>query len=84
MQKLPRHLPIHYEDYAPDLAPEQCKAFYGLPKNVQFCRECVMSNQKPNSCYEFEHTRTTHPILHRSSAKPFTDCPKTCSSAASV
>lgn len=49
MQKLPRHLPIHYEDYAPDLAPEQCKAFYGLPKNVQFCRECVMSNQKPNS-----------------------------------
>ena len=56
MQKLPRHLPIHYEDYAPDLAPEQRKAFYGLPKNVQFCRECVMSNQKPNSCYEFEHT----------------------------
>ncbi len=43
MQKLPRHLPIHYEDYAPDLAPEQRKAFYGLPKNVQFCRECVMS-----------------------------------------
>ena len=32
MQKLPRHLPIHYEDYAPDLAPEQRKAFYGLPK----------------------------------------------------
>lgn len=56
MQKLPRHLLIHYEDYAPDLAPEQRKAFYGLPKNVQFCRECVMSNQKPNSCYEFEHT----------------------------
>lgn len=56
MRKLPRHLPIHYEDYAPDLAPEQRKAFYGLPKNVQFCRECVMSNQKPNSCYEFEHT----------------------------
>lgn len=41
MRKLPRHLPIHYEDYAPDLAPEQRKAFYGLPKNVQFCRECV-------------------------------------------
>ena len=56
MQKLPRHLPIHYEDYAPDLAPQERKAFYGLPKNVQFCRECVMSNQKPNSCYEFEHT----------------------------
>lgn len=56
MRKLPRHLPIHYEDYAHNLAPEQRKAFYGLPKNVQFCRECVMSNQKPNSCYEFEHT----------------------------
>lgn len=66
MQKLPRHLPIHYEDYAPDLAPEQRKAFYGLPKNVQFCRECVMSNQKPNSCYEFEHT--IHSVVFRPAA----------------
>ena len=66
MQKLPRHLPIHYEDYAPDLAPEQRKAFYGLTKNVQFCRECVMSNQKPNSCYEFEHT--IHSVVSRPAA----------------
>lgn len=49
MQKLPRHLPIHYEDYAPDLAPEQRKAFYGLPKNVQFCRECVVCDEQPEA-----------------------------------
>ena len=56
MEKLPRHVDIDYSKYAPDIPEDQLEAYYGLPKHVQFCKECVMSNQKPNSCYEFEHT----------------------------
>ena len=56
MEKIPRHIDIDYSKYAPDIPEDQLEAYYGLPKHVQFCNECVMSNQKPNSCYEFEHT----------------------------
>ena len=56
MEKMPRYVEIDYSKYAPDLPVEQREAYYGLPKHVQLCTECVMSNQKPNSCYEFEHT----------------------------
>ena len=31
------------------------KAMYGLPEHVEFCKRCVMSNQKPNSAKEFKH-----------------------------
>jgi N-acetyl sugar amidotransferase len=34
-------------------------AFYGLPREVKFCRKCVISNQRPNSAIEFQHTRQT-------------------------
>ncbi|MFQ5618947.1 MAG: N-acetyl sugar amidotransferase [Rhodospirillales bacterium] len=30
---------------------------YGLPREVKFCERCVMSNQRPNSAVEFQHTR---------------------------
>lgn len=33
------------------------KAYYGLPEEVKYCRECVMSNQRPNSTVEFKHTK---------------------------
>ena len=56
MEKIPRHIDIDYSKYAPDIPEDQLEAYYGLPKHVQFCKECGMSNQKPNSCYEFEHT----------------------------
>ena len=56
MEKLPRYIPIDYSKYAPDIPPEKRETFFGLPQNVQYCKECVMTNQKPNSCYEFEHT----------------------------
>ena len=32
---------------------------YGLPREVAFCRQCVISNQKPISAVEFSHTATT-------------------------
>ena len=56
MKQLPRWMPIDYEKYRKDLPEQEREAFYGLPREVRFCKECVMSNQKPNSCYEFEHT----------------------------
>lgn len=30
---------------------------YGLPEEVKFCRNCVMSNQRPASTVEFKHTK---------------------------
>lgn len=29
---------------------------YGLPREVKFCKRCVMSNQRPASTVEFKHT----------------------------
>ncbi len=33
------------------------RALYGLPKEVKYCRTCVISNQRPNSAIEYEHSR---------------------------
>ena len=33
--------------------------YYGLPKDVFYCKSCVISNQRPNSEYEFKHTAKT-------------------------
>lgn len=35
------------------------EAFYGLPKEVKFCKKCIMSNQRPNSEVEFKHNINT-------------------------
>ncbi len=37
----------------------ELEAFYGLPREVHFCRRCVTSNQRPNSTVEFQHTRAS-------------------------
>ncbi len=44
---------------------EPAPTMYGLPEQVVFCRRCVMSNQRPCSSVEFQHTparkvRTLH------------------------
>ena len=36
---------------------KKLEAFYGLPENVKFCSKCVISNQRPNSTIEFNHTK---------------------------
>ena len=38
--------------YAKDLSDP--KVFYGLPKEVKFCKSCVISNQRPSSSIEFK------------------------------
>lgn len=36
---------------------EQAGVCYGLPRYVHFCKRCVISNQRPNSAVEYQHTR---------------------------
>ena len=52
---------VDLADYAPGLNNPERK--YALPADVQFCRKCCISNQRPNSTIEFKHqpssTKTT-------------------------
>ena len=34
------------------------EAYYGLPSNVQFCKKCVISNQRPSSTIEFKNEKS--------------------------
>lgn len=34
---------------------KKLEAFYGLPHQVQFCKKCVISNQRPSSTIEFRN-----------------------------
>ena len=33
--------------------------FYGLPQKIAYCKKCVISNQRPNSAVEYNHTKNT-------------------------
>ncbi|MBK87064.1 MAG: LPS biosynthesis protein PseA [Flavobacteriaceae bacterium] len=35
------------------------EAFFGLPENIEFCKSCIISNQRPNSAIEHSHTIKT-------------------------
>ncbi len=43
--------------YVVDPVEGSLEVKYGLPATVAFCRQCVISNQRPSSSVEFEHTR---------------------------
>jgi N-acetyl sugar amidotransferase len=36
---------------------QEPQALYGLPKNVSYCKKCVISNQRPNSAVEYRHKK---------------------------
>ena len=36
---------------------EKLKTLYNLPSEVNFCKKCVISNQRPSSFPEFKHTK---------------------------
>jgi len=38
------------------------EALYGLPSEVKFCTKCVISNQRPNSAVEYQHTRRSRKV----------------------
>lgn len=50
----PRTQPVDFADF--DGPEDQREAKYGLPKKVQFCKRCIISNQRPSSAVEFAHT----------------------------
>ena len=35
----------------------ELQALYGLPTEVKYCQVCVISNQRPNSAVEYNHTK---------------------------
>lgn len=44
-------------DYTVFNKPEkELEAKYGLTREIRFCKKCVISNQRPNSCVEYKHT----------------------------
>jgi len=45
---------IFLSDY--NLATGKLTKKYGLPADIKFCRKCVISNQRPNSAVEYQHT----------------------------
>lgn len=47
--------PIREEEF--DLPEDQLGVKYGLPREVKFCKMCVISNQRPNSAVEYQHTK---------------------------
>ena len=38
---------------------------YGLPAEVAFCKRCVISNQRPSSAVEFQHSRDSKKVTIR-------------------
>jgi len=46
--------PVDVADFSPSRAERPAR--YGLPAEVRFCRSCVVSNQRPNSAVEYDHT----------------------------
>src|ERR1043166_9170629 len=54
MDRYPRR---HEIELAPFQQERPNHARYGLPLQVEFCTNCVISNQRPNSAVEYEQTR---------------------------
>jgi N-acetyl sugar amidotransferase len=55
MHKHPYPVPVDDTPFMPGVPITEAK--YGLPRQIAFCRHCVISNQRPNSAVEFKHTR---------------------------
>ncbi len=57
MSLIPYPKPIDLSEFDP--SNEGVYARYGLPKHIDFCCRCVISNQRPNSAVEYQHTKET-------------------------
>jgi N-acetyl sugar amidotransferase len=47
--------PVEMKEY--EIGNTQLKTFFGLPTEVKYCKTCVISNQRPNSAVEYDHTK---------------------------
>jgi len=52
MEKFKRFIPIDYSEYEKD---DELESYYGLPPKIQYCKKCVISNQRPSSCEEYKN-----------------------------
>lgn len=52
--RVPAPHPIDLSQFFADSSSLSPK--FGLPQSVAFCRKCVISNQRPNSAVEYDHT----------------------------
>ena len=57
MQVTPRPPPVDLAKF--DQPEGRREAKYGLPEEVEFCKKCVISNQRPNSAVEYQHTKAS-------------------------
>ena len=60
MNRIPFPEEVDKSNFGHDTHPQQVK--YGLPLKVEFCRKCVISNQRPNSAVEFNHTKDSKKV----------------------
>jgi hypothetical protein len=42
-----------------EASDDEAPVMYGLPRYVHFCKKCVISNQRPNSAVEYQHTKAS-------------------------
>lgn len=54
MEKIRYPQEVEISQFDEDFSPES--GMYGLPSKVEFCKKCVISNQRPNSAVEYAHT----------------------------
>ena len=57
MSLIPRPAPVDLAAFGKSEDDADIK--YGLPRYVHFCKRCVISNQRPNSAVEYEHTKAS-------------------------
>lgn len=55
MQKYPKAQKTDLGKF--NMPEDKLEAKYGLPKEVKFCKHCVISNQRPASAIEYSHTK---------------------------
>jgi hypothetical protein len=57
MEKIMYPPKVDLSNFQPDTKGLPTK--YGLPEEVKFCRSCIISNQRPNSDVEYQHTKAS-------------------------
>jgi N-acetyl sugar amidotransferase len=55
METIPYPREVDLSQFGSNFNPESAK--YGLPAEVEYCKKCVISNQRPNSAVEYNHTK---------------------------
>jgi N-acetyl sugar amidotransferase len=57
MSLIPSPAAVNLSDF--DASDDDARVLYGLPRYVHFCKRCVISNQRPNSAVEYQHTKAS-------------------------